>query len=106
MKAKKIIYILLAIIIIINLPLWDFFTQEDFTYCNSDHSFTYSEEGGKGMSFSTCLRRYGYFLCQHPQKDLADNNLYRTFTIKPWYFWEWREMIFHSERFMLPYKSP
>jgi hypothetical protein len=49
---------------------------------------------------------YGYFLCQHPEKDQGDNRLYRTFTIKPWYFWEWYQMIFHSERFALPYKKP
>jgi hypothetical protein len=27
-------------------------------------------------------------------------------TIKPWRFWEWREYIFHSDRFSLPYKAP
>jgi hypothetical protein len=97
---------LAAIVIVSNLPLFSFFFQENYTYRNFDNSFTYSEEGGKGMSFKTCLMRYGYFLCQHPEKDLGDNRLYRTFTIKPWRFWQWGDMIFHSDRFRLPYKAP
>jgi len=103
MKAKKIIYIIVIAICISNLPIFNFFAQEDFTYSNADRSFTYSEEGGKGKSFWGCQRKYGYFLCQHPDKDQGDNNLYRTFTIKPWRFWEWYQMIFHHDRFSLPY---
>jgi hypothetical protein len=102
---KNTIIVLLAIILVANLPLWDFFLQEDYTYSNSDGSFTYNEEAGNGKSYWGCQRLYGYFLCQHPEKDHGDTNLYRTFTIKPWRFWEWREMIFHNERFRLPYKE-
>jgi hypothetical protein len=102
---KSTIIVLLAIILVANLPFWDFFLQEDYTYSNVDGSFTYNEEAGKGKSYWGCQRLYGYFLCQHPEKDQGDNNLYRTFTIKPWRFWEWREMIFHSDRFRLPYKT-
>lgn len=102
---KRTIIIISIIILISNLPFWDFFLQENYTYSNRDGSFTYSEEAGKGKSFWGCQRLYGYFLCQHPDKDQGDNNLYRTFTIKPWRFWEWREMIFHHERFSLTYKG-
>jgi hypothetical protein len=103
MKLKNIIYAILIIIIAVNLPFFDFFLQEEYTYSNADGSFTYNEESGKGQSFLTCERRFGYFLCQHPDKDQGDNRLYRTFTIKPWRFWEWREMVFNSDRFRLPY---
>jgi hypothetical protein len=103
---KRILITLLVVILFSNLPFFNFFFQENFTYANADHSFTYSEEGGKGKSFEGCQRSYGYFLCQHPEKDQGDNRLYRTFTVKPWYFWEWYQMIFHSERFGLPYKAP
>jgi hypothetical protein len=103
MKFKNIVYVLLVLIVFSNLPFFDFFLQEDYTYTNADGSFIYSEAGGQGKSFWGCQRKYGYFLCQHPEKDRGDNQLYRTFTIKPWRFWEWREMIFHSERFGLPY---
>ncbi len=103
---KKTFIIIGVIILVSNLPLWDFFLQENYTYSNADGSFTYSEEAGKGFSFTACLMTYGGFLCRHPEKDRGDNNLYRTFTIRPWRFWEWREMIFHSERFRLPYKAP
>ena len=100
---KQIILIISVIIVVINLPFFSFFLQEDYTYCNADGSFTYSEEGGKGKSYWGCQRMYGYFLCQHPEKDQGDNKLYRTFTIKPWRFWEWYEMVFHHDRFKLPY---
>ena len=103
---RKIMLIAVGIIVFSNLPFFDFFTLENYCYTNSDHSFTFCEEGDDSMSFEVCLRRYGYFLGQHPEKDLGDNNLYRTFTIKPWRFWEWRQMIFHNERFQLPYKAP
>jgi|SRR5579863_1708731 len=103
MKVRKIIYIILIIMAVSNLPFFDFFLQENYTYSNVDGSFSYSEEGGNGKSYWGCQRKYGYFLCQHPEKDQGDNQLYRTFTVKPWQFWEWREFIFHSDRFRLPY---
>ena len=102
---KKYIIIVVAIILISNLPFLNFFIQENYTYSNADHTFTYSEEGGKGLSFKSCMISYGYFLCQRPEKDQGDNRLYRTFTIRPWRFWEWGQLIFHSDRFMLPYKK-
>lgn len=98
---KKIAIILVVIIIISNLPLFNFFIQEDFTYRNFDGSFYYNEESGKGKSFEGCQRKYAYFLDTHPE--LKNKTLYRTFTIKPWRFWEWYEMIFHPQRFGLPY---
>lgn len=101
---KKIILVsFLGIVILSNLPFISFFLNENYTYSNIDHSFRYSEENGKGQSFKSALITYGVFLCQHPDKDQGDNRLYRTFTIKPWRFWEWGQMIFHSDRFTLPY---
>ena len=103
---KKIIIIVICLIAFSNLPIFKFFLLEHFTYANYDNSFQYNEEGGKGRSFSDCLMNYGYFLCKNPEKDLGDKRLYRTFTIKPWRFWQWGEYLFHSERFFLPYKAP
>lgn len=51
---KQIIIILVAIIIISNLPFFNFFLQENYTYTNKDGSFTYSEEAGKGKSYWGC----------------------------------------------------
>ncbi len=96
--------IAILLVSISNLPLFSFFLQEDYTYSNADNTFNYNEEGGKGNSFWGCERSYGYFLCQHPEKDQGDNNLYRTFTIKPWRFWQWYDMLF-TKRYRLPYKS-
>ncbi|MDP9078824.1 MAG: hypothetical protein M3O71_15450 [Bacteroidota bacterium] len=100
---KKVLLIIILLIVVINLPFWNFVIQSNYSYSNIDGSFTYNEEGAKGKTFWGCQRFYGYFLCQHPDKDTGDNRLYRTFTINPWEFWQWREMIFHSERFSLPY---
>ena len=105
MKRKIFLTIFIGIVLI-NLPIFDFYTKEAFSYTNSDGSFNYTEESGAGDSYTLGQRKYGHFLCQHPDKDQGDNRLYRTFTIKPWYFWEWRQFIFHSERFGLPYKDP
>jgi len=104
MKKKTIIYLLLLILIISNTPPAQFFLQENYTYRNLEGTFHYSEEGGKGMSFEGCLDRYYDFIMNNPhQKDLT---LYRTFTIKPWRFWEWYQMLFHNQRFRLPYLEP
>jgi hypothetical protein len=106
MKRVKIFWILLTLIVFVNLPLWDLFIGRDYTYSNIDGSFTYQENTGKGSGYISAERSYTSFLCQHPDKDKGNNNLYRTFTIQPWRFWEWRQMIFHSDRFFLPYKAP
>jgi hypothetical protein len=103
---KRLFFIVLLIVIIANIPIIGYFFSEDYTYSNLDGSFKYNEENGKGKSYAGCFLKYGEFLCANPNKQQGDNNLYRTFTFKPWRFWEWREMIFHSDRFMLPYKKP
>ncbi|WP_184550466.1 hypothetical protein [Mucilaginibacter sp. FT3.2] len=103
---KKYIIIIFTLVVISNLPFFNFFLQESYTYTNEDNTFSYIEEPGKGTSFWGCQRQFGRFLCLHPEKEIGDNLIYRTFTIKPWRFWLWREMIFHNERFMLPYKEP
>jgi len=104
--SKKILLIFFLAVITANLPFFDFFFLENYTYSNFDGSFQYSEEGSFNRSFASCQFNYGVFLCRHPEKDQEDNRLYRTFTIKPWRFWEWRQFIFHSERFSLPYREP
>ncbi|WEA00563.1 hypothetical protein [Mucilaginibacter sp. SJ] len=104
MKKSSIYILLISIVIITNLPVFNFFTQENYSYANTDGSFVYSEESVKGNSFQSCLINYGHFLCKHPEKDQGDNRLYRSFTIKPWRFREWFQMLF-NERYRLPYKE-
>jgi hypothetical protein len=103
---KKYILILVVLVVLSNLPFINFFLIEDFSYSNVDRSFTYNENGTKGLNYISVIKAYTVFLCQNPSKDQGDNRLFRTFTIKPWRFWEWREMILHSDRFSLPYKDP
>lgn len=106
MKKKKIIIWASALILFINLPLWDFFLDRWYTYSNADGSFRFEEIPGKGFDATSVFLRYGAFLCQRPEKDRGDNNLYRNFTVQPWRFWEWRQMLMHYDRFSLPYKAP
>jgi len=105
MKQRRILIFLSAIILLANTPIFSFLMQDSFTYSNRDGSFRYIEEKEKGLSYRSCLINYGAFLCKHPEKDQGDNRLYRTFTIKPWRFWEWSNMLF-SDRYKLPYKQP
>ncbi len=102
---KNIIITIIAIILIFNYTPINYILKENYTYSNFDGSFTFSEEGGKGFNYTSVIRAYTYFLCQHPEKDQGDNRLYRTFAFKPWCFWEWGQMIFHSDRFLLSYKK-
>ena len=103
---KKPLLIFSLLIILSNLPFFSFLLKENYSYSNIDGSFKFVEEAGKGASFKTAILRYGIFLGQHPEKDLGDNRLFRTFTLKPWRFWEWSDWIFRNERFFLPYKAP
>jgi hypothetical protein len=94
------------IIFISNFSPVNYFLIDDYTYSNIDGSFKFSEEGGKGLNYTNVVRNYAIFLCQHPEKDQGDNRLFRTFTLKPWRFWEWSQWIFRNERFLLPYLEP
>jgi hypothetical protein len=99
----RIIIIVIFIILIINFSPFSSIFRENYTYSNYDGSFKF-EEQGSGYDFNMALRRYQKFLKNNQAKKEIDSQLYRTFTIKPWRFWEWGEYIFHHERFALPYK--
>jgi hypothetical protein len=106
MKTKKIFYTILVFILIINLPplMWlSYFFKENFTYSNYNGDFTCGEWGGKGSSFKGCNRVYDYYIENH--RNIKDKTLYRTFTLKPWRFWEWHELYLTPKRFALPYIS-
>ena len=102
---RRIIYLAILAVIIANLPFFDFLTQESYSYTNTDGRFYYVETGDGSNDFEACKRRYNHFLSQHPEEVKVKDRLYRSFTIKPWRFWEWRQMIFEHERFSLPYKA-
>jgi len=103
---KISLWLLLAIYLLTNFTPINYFLKQNYTYTNIDGSFQFSEETGKGFNYESVVRNYAIFLCRHPDKDLGDNRLFRTFTFKPWYIPEWNDMIFHSDRFFLPYKAP
>ncbi len=101
MKKKTKIWtiVIVSIVAISNLPPINYFWQESYSYQNIDGSFNYTEQPGKGLDYEVGKIRFERFQKQNPNKD---HTLYRTFTLKPWRFWEWWQMIRHFERFTLP----
>ncbi|MEO7215560.1 hypothetical protein [Mucilaginibacter sp.] len=102
---KTLIIILIAVVLLFNLTPLSYILKEDYTYSNYDMSFQFSEHGGAGYNFEMGRRRYKRFLEKNPEKAKTDRQLYRTFTIKPWRFWQWSDYLFSGERFKLPYKD-
>jgi hypothetical protein len=80
-----------------------FLLKENYTYSNYNGTFRYREVVWKGDKLEICLRRYDHFL--RDNKNVEDKTLYRTFTLKPWRFWEWHELYLTPDRFSLPYIS-
>jgi len=103
-RTKFILYTILALIIISNLPPITFFFQESYAYQNKDGSFKFEEQSGKSLDFEVCKIRFQRFKIENP--DNPNKTLYRTFAIKPYRFWEWWQMVVNQERFTLPYLEP
>lgn len=95
----------IAVVLLANLTPLSYLWREDYTYRNYDGSFRFNEEGSAGFNFKMARTRYRWFLKDHPEKQ-RDTLLYRTFTIKPWRFWQWGDFVFGPDRFKLPYKKP
>ena len=89
-----------AIIIISNLPPVSYFLQEEYHYQNKDGSFNFTEISNI-HDFEVCKRQFESYISKNPHN--SNKILYRKFTLKPWRFWEWWQMIAHFERFNLPY---
>ncbi|TCC88640.1 hypothetical protein EZ428_18560 [Pedobacter frigiditerrae] len=95
--------IIFALVVISNTPPVQFFVLDRYTYRNLDDSFRFEEEPGS-LYFKTCLSQFETFKREHPHN--PNKTLYRSFTIKPWQFWEWWQYIAHPKRFTLPYLEP
>ncbi len=102
MKRKNKIFLLIitAIVFISNLPPITYFLQEKYHYQNKDGSFQFSEQGGPTQDFEVAKAKFESFKIKNPKN--PHQRLFRTFTLKPWRFWEWWQMIRHYERFSLP----
>lgn len=92
--------VIVSIVAISNLPPINYFWQESYSYQNKDGSFTYTEQPGKALDYNVGKIRFERFQKLNPNKN---QTLCRNFTLKPWRFWEWWQMIKHFERFTLPY---
>lgn len=106
MNMKKIIITSVLIILLINIPPLSWFTKifyEDYTYSSYNGMFFYQEYQMKGSNFNGCKSQFEDY--KKNNAHIKDKQLYRTFTLKPWRFWEWHEWVVHYKRFMLPYIS-
>lgn len=99
---KTTLIIAAIIVVLSNTPPAQFFLLEEYQYTNGDRTFQFTESPGKAMDFKIEEKRWERFKLQNPDKD---HTLYRTFTIKPYQFWEWWQYIAHPKRFALPYKD-
>jgi hypothetical protein len=96
---KKILLSILAILIISNLPPIQYFIRENYHYSNRDGSFEFTELDGN-RNFDVAKKQFANFKIRNPNN--PNRELFRTFTLKPWRFWEWWQMVRHFERFTLP----
>lgn len=101
---KWITIIAVALILVGNFTPVSYLLHENYTYSNFDGSFIDSEEAGGKPAYLTVTYDFRDFLKKHPDKAQKDTTLYRTFTIKPWRFWQWSDFLFCPGRFKLPYK--
>lgn len=94
---KTAAILLITLIILSNTPPAQYFLLPHYHYQNSDGSFQYSEEPGKGMDFQAGQIQFEAWKQQN--KNNPHQTLYRTFSIRPWAFWEWWQFLVYSERF-------
>lgn len=86
-----------------NCTIVGYLLKRNYSYSNYNGTFRYNEMKLKGFTYESRDRGYRHFLAQNP--DIKDQQLYRTFTLDPWRFWEWNEWFKHFDRFTLPYIS-
>lgn len=102
---KSFSAIIILILIVSNFLLNNFLPQENYCYTNYDETFIAQENFGGKEAYETILFKYGRFLKRHPDKEKNDPNLYRRFQFKVFKFWQWKDYLFSSARFDLPYRA-
>ncbi|MGM9475250.1 hypothetical protein ACS5PU_02425 [Pedobacter sp. GSP4] len=100
-KFRIFLIVIISIVFVGNMPPITYFIQEEYHYQNKDGSFQFSEQGGPTQNFDVAKLRFESFKIKNPNN--PNKTLFRTFTLKPWRFWEWWQMIKHYERYKLPY---
>ena len=108
MKKKHIRLIIwssvfISLVLVTNLTFIGHFLKRNYTYSNYNGTFRHNELKLKGRGYTNRDKGYQYFLHHNPL--VKDKQLYRTFTLDPWRFWEWHEWYYHFDRFTLPYIS-
>lgn len=108
MRAKHA-YIILAMLVfaslvwVTNFTVVGYFLKRNYSYSNYNGTYRHNEHRLKGISYSGRDDGFKSFLKENPRSN--DRQLYRTFWLDPWRFWEWHEWYYHFDRFTLPYIS-
>lgn len=97
---KITLVIAISIIIISNSPPITYFFQEQYHYQNKDGSFEFVEQAGPTQNFEVAKASFKSFKNENLQH--KNDLLFRTFTFKPWRFWEWRQMLVDYDKYELP----
>lgn len=101
MVAKIVLGILLFLIIITNaFPILSTWRWYDFTTKDGAYSFELYE--AKGRDLDMMERSWNRYKDKYKP---IDTTLYRTFKIKPFAFWHWRQYLF-SRKYSYPYLDP
>ncbi|MBD1433247.1 hypothetical protein H8B06_10445 [Sphingobacterium sp. DN00404] len=86
-----------------NFTIVGYFLKRNYTYSNYNGTFRFDEVRLKAFGYDTRDSSYAYFLRNNA--GMRDEELYRTFRLDPWRFWEWRDWVEHFDRFTLSYIS-
>ena len=102
---NKIIWLIIfgSLVWVTNCTPLGYFLKRDYTYSNYNGTFRHNEMKLKGIGYDN--RDIGYAIFLKNNLSIKDKQLYRTFRLDPWRFWEWHEWYYHFDRFKLPYIS-
>src|SRR5689334_20343829 len=97
----KRILLLIAIIILINIPPLNWISgHDDILYSNANGRFTFDEVNMSGRNYELCLVNFEAYKKSHTK----DTVLYRINKINILKFWRWGDYL-TKEKYRLPYKS-
>jgi len=100
-RKKYILWALLSVILVSNLPPISYFLEQQYEYQNRDASFKFIEQTGPTQGVDIAIKRFERFKSENPNN--PNKILYRNFKLQPWRFWEWWQMIYRNRRYDLPY---
>jgi hypothetical protein len=101
-RATKIVLIIAVFLVIVTnaFPIFSAWRWYYFTTKNGEFYFDMFE--AKGRDFAMMNRWWDDY---RAERNPTDTTIYRTFSINPFAFWEWRQYLF-SDKYRYPYINP